>query len=167
MDSLDPFWRSNTVPLVAVGRERLAGFGINVAPADGSPGKCIKSMMGEDSWLSRWSDYPSATVVSAREAANRGRVPLVEFSIRIDSSLARTVEDYCRDRGIVKSRFVAQLLLDHLEDLEDSEEVERRMTEPTRSLQDVLRTLNLDREALGPQREERRAGVEDHLVANS
>lgn len=74
-------------------------------------------------------------------------MPLVNFSVQIDSSLARTVDDYCRARGIVKSRFVAQLLLDHLEDLEDSEEVERRMAEPTRPLEDVLRELNLDHEA--------------------
>lgn len=74
-------------------------------------------------------------------------MPLVNFSVQIDSSLARTVDDYCRGRGIAKSRFVAQLLLDHLEDLEDSEEVERRMAEPTRPLEDVLRELNLDHEA--------------------
>lgn len=91
----------------------------------------------------------------------------MDFSIQIDSSLARTVEDYCRDRGIVKSRLVAQLLLDHLEDSEDSEAVEQRMAEPTRPLQDVLRELNLEHEAYGPHREERRAGVEDHFIANS
>ena len=91
----------------------------------------------------------------------------MNFSVEIDSSLARSVDDYCRVRGIVKSRFVAQLLLDHLEDLGESEEAERRMAEPTRPLQDVLRELNLDHEAYGPHREERRAGVEDHLVVNS
>ena len=74
-------------------------------------------------------------------------MPLVNFSVQIDSSLARAVDDYCRGHGIVRSRFVAQLLLDHLEDLEDREAVERRMAEPTRGLQDVLRELNLDHEA--------------------
>lgn len=74
-------------------------------------------------------------------------MPLVNFRVQIDSSLAKAVDDYCRVRGIVKSRFVAQLLSDHFEDLEDCEEVERRLAEPTRRLQDVLRELNLDHEA--------------------
>lgn len=86
-------------------------------------------------------------MASACQAADPRTVPLVNFSVQIDSSLARTVDDYCQARGIVKSRFVAQLLLEHLEDLEDSEEVQRRMTEPTRPLEDVLRELNLDHEA--------------------
>ena len=68
-------------------------------------------------------------------------MPLVDFTLRIDASIARRVDEFCRGRGIVKSRLVAQLLLDHLEDAED---VERRMVEPTRALKDVLHDLNLE-----------------------
>ena len=71
-------------------------------------------------------------------------MPLVNLRVQIDSSLAGKIDDYCRIRGIGKSQFVAQLILDHLEDSEDSEEVERRMAESTRPLEDVLRELNLD-----------------------
>ena len=68
-------------------------------------------------------------------------MPLVDFTVRIDASIARRVDEFCRGRDIVKSRLVAQLLLDHLE---YAEEVERRTEEPTRSLQDVLHDLNLE-----------------------
>jgi len=87
------------------------------------------------------------TIDSQRLTGYSRGVPLVDFSVRIDSSLARTVDKHCRARGIIKSQLVAQLLLDHLEDLEDSEDVERRMAESTRPLQDVLRELNLDHES--------------------
>lgn len=68
-------------------------------------------------------------------------MPLVDFTVRIDASIATRVDEFCRGRDIVKSRLVAQLLLDHLEDAEDAE---RRMEEPTRALQDVLHDLNLE-----------------------
>lgn len=71
-------------------------------------------------------------------------MPLVDFTVRIDASIARRVDEFCRGRDIVKGRLVAQLLLDHLEYAEDAEDVERRTEEPTRSLQDVLHDLNLE-----------------------
>lgn len=74
-------------------------------------------------------------------------MPLVNFSVQIDSSLAGTADDFCRVRGIMKSPLVTQLLLDHLEDWEDGEEVERMMADPTRPLGDMLRELNLDVES--------------------
>lgn len=71
-------------------------------------------------------------------------MPLVDFTVRIDASIATRVDEFCRGREIVKSRLVAQLLLDHLEDAEDAEDAERRMQEPTRALQDVLHDLSLE-----------------------
>ena len=55
MDSLDSLWRLNTEPAIAVGRERLAGFGINVAASIDFPGKRTKDLIGGE-FSAEWMD---------------------------------------------------------------------------------------------------------------
>ena len=68
----------------------------------------------------------------------------VQISARIDPSLKKAVEEYCRSRGIVMNHFIQEALLDRLEELEDAEDVKKIRHEPTRPLSEVLAELKLD-----------------------
>jgi hypothetical protein len=68
----------------------------------------------------------------------------VQINARIDASLKKAVEEYCRSRGIVINHFIQEALLDRLEELEDVEDLKTLRHEPTRPLSDVLRDLKLD-----------------------
>ena len=68
----------------------------------------------------------------------------VQISARIDTSLKRAIEEYCRTRGVVMNHFVQEALLDRLEELEDVEDLKRVRHEPTRPLEEVLKELKHD-----------------------
>ncbi len=68
----------------------------------------------------------------------------VQISARVDATLKKAIEDYCRSRGIVMNHFIQEALLDRLEELEDIEDLKRIRHEPTRPLSDVLAELKLD-----------------------
>ena len=58
----------------------------------------------------------------------------VQINARVDESLKKAVEQYCRSRGIVMNHFVQEALLDRLEELEDVEDLKKIRHEPTRPL---------------------------------
>ena len=68
----------------------------------------------------------------------------VQISARIDGTLKKAIEEYCRSRGLVMNHFVQEALLDRLEELEDIEDLKRIRHESTRPLNEVLRELKLD-----------------------
>ena len=68
----------------------------------------------------------------------------VQINARIDETLKRAIEEYCRTRGIVINHFIQEALLDRLEELEDVEDLKTLRHEQTRPLSDVLRELKLD-----------------------
>ena len=68
----------------------------------------------------------------------------VQISARIDESLKRALERYCKSRGVVMNHFVQEALLDRLEELEDIEELKQIRHEPTRPLIEVLGELKLN-----------------------
>ena len=67
-----------------------------------------------------------------------------QISARIDASLKKAIERYCKSRGIVMNHFVQEALLDRLEELEDIEDLKKIRHEPTRPLSEVLAELDLD-----------------------
>lgn len=70
----------------------------------------------------------------------------VQLAARIDHRLKTALEEVCKARGFKMNRFVAEALIDKLEELEDSEDIKRLRFEPTRPLADVIRSLGLDGE---------------------
>ena len=68
----------------------------------------------------------------------------VQINARIDVNLKRSIEKYCRSRGLVMNHFVQEALLDRLEELEDIEDLKGIRHEPTRPLREVLEELDLD-----------------------
>ena len=68
----------------------------------------------------------------------------VQISARIDASLKRALERYCKSRGVVMNHFIQEALLDRLEELEDIEDLKQIRHEPTRPLADVLADLKLN-----------------------
>jgi hypothetical protein len=68
----------------------------------------------------------------------------VQISARVDATLKKAIEDYCRSRGIVMNHFIQEALLDRLEELEDVEDLKRIRHEPTQPLSKVLAELKLD-----------------------
>ncbi len=65
----------------------------------------------------------------------------VQLATRLDRRLKRAVEEVCRARGLKLSRFIADALLDKLEELEDVEDLKKIRFERRRPLADVLRDL--------------------------
>lgn len=70
--------------------------------------------------------------------------PTVQINARIDATLKRALEEYCRSRGIIMNRFIEEAILDRLEELEDVEDLKAIRHEPTRPLSEVLSELKLD-----------------------
>ena len=70
--------------------------------------------------------------------------PTVQINARIDATLKRALEEYCRSRGIVMNHFIQEAILDRLEELEDVEDLKAIRHEPTRPLSEVLSELKLD-----------------------
>jgi hypothetical protein len=68
----------------------------------------------------------------------------VQINARVDETLKKAIEDYCRSRGIVMNHFIQEALLDRLEELADVEDLRRIRHEPTRPLSEVLAELKLD-----------------------
>ena len=71
-------------------------------------------------------------------------MPTVQINARIDASLKKALEEYCRARGIVMNHFIQEAIIDRLEELEDVEDLKSIRHEPTRPLSEVLAQLNLD-----------------------
>ncbi len=69
-----------------------------------------------------------------------------EINARVDQSLKRTVEAFCRSRGLVVNQFVQEALINRLEELEDIEDIPKLRREPRRPFSDVLRELERDGE---------------------
>ena len=61
-----------------------------------------------------------------------------QVSARIDASVMRAMQDYCRSNGIVMKHFIQEAILDRLDELADIEEIERLRLEPTRPFSEVL-----------------------------
>jgi hypothetical protein len=68
----------------------------------------------------------------------------VQLGARIDKRLKQALEEVCKARGLKMSRFVAEALIDKLEELEDIGDINKLRFEPTRPLSDVIRDLHLD-----------------------
>ena len=68
----------------------------------------------------------------------------VQISARIDASLKRALERYCKSRGIVMNHFIQEALLDRLEELEDIEDLKQIRHESTRPLAELLEELELN-----------------------
>lgn len=68
----------------------------------------------------------------------------VQINVRVDPTLKRAIDEYCRSRGIVLNHFVQEALIDRLEELEDVEDLKKIRHEPTRPLGEVLAELGLD-----------------------
>ena len=68
----------------------------------------------------------------------------VQINARVDPSLKKAIDEYCRSRGIVLNHFVQEALIDRLEELEDIEDLKKIRHEPTRPLAEVLAELELD-----------------------
>jgi serine/threonine protein kinase HipA of HipAB toxin-antitoxin module len=70
-------------------------------------------------------------------------VASVQISARIDKSLKKALDEFCRSRGIVMNHFIQEALLDRLEEFDDIEDLKRIRHEPTRPLAEVLAELKL------------------------
>ena len=68
----------------------------------------------------------------------------VQISARIDPALKMAIRTCCTSRGIVLNHFIQEALMEHLEELEDVEDLKHILREPTRPLVDVLRELNIE-----------------------
>jgi hypothetical protein len=68
----------------------------------------------------------------------------VQLGTRIDARIKEAVEKFCRAKGLKMNHFIERALLDRLEEIEDTEDVRRLRTEPTRPLADVVRDLKRD-----------------------
>ena len=51
-------------------------------------------------------------------------MPTVQVSARIDVTIKKALDDYCRRHGVIKNHFIQEALLDRLEELEDNEDRE-------------------------------------------
>lgn len=69
---------------------------------------------------------------------------LVQINARIDARLKKALDEVCRTRGIVMSRFIEEAILDRLEELEDIDDLRAIRHEPTRPLAEVLAELKGD-----------------------
>lgn len=68
----------------------------------------------------------------------------VQINARIDATLKKALDEYCRSHGIVMNHFIQNAILDRLEEMEDVEDLKAIRHEPTRPLSDVLKELKLD-----------------------
>ena len=68
----------------------------------------------------------------------------VQLGTRIDGRIKKAVELYCNSRGLKMNRFIEDALVDKLEELQDSEDVKKLRTEPTRPLEGILEEMGLD-----------------------
>ncbi len=68
----------------------------------------------------------------------------VQMATRIDERVKRAVEEVCEARGLKMGRFIEDALIDKLEELADLEDLQKIRTEPTRSLEEVIRELGLE-----------------------
>ena len=68
----------------------------------------------------------------------------VQISARIDPRLKRTLDEFCRSRGIVMNHFIQAAILDRREEFDDVEDLKAIRHEPTRPLADVLAELKRD-----------------------
>jgi predicted DNA-binding protein len=68
----------------------------------------------------------------------------VQINARIDLRLKKALDEVCRSRGIVMSRFIEEAILDRLEEFEDIEDLKAIRHEPTRPLAEVLAELKRD-----------------------
>jgi hypothetical protein len=69
-------------------------------------------------------------------------MPTVQISARIDKTLKKAIQEYCKARGIVMNHFIQRALVDRLEELEDVEDLKKIRHEPTRPLAEVLAELD-------------------------
>jgi predicted DNA-binding protein len=68
----------------------------------------------------------------------------VQINARIDLRLKKALDEVCRSRGIVMSRFIEEAILDRLEEFEDIEDLKAIRHEPTRPLAEFLAELKRD-----------------------
>ena len=71
---------------------------------------------------------------------------VVQLTARINKTLKKAIEDYCKSRGLIMNHFIQEALLDKLEELEDIEDLKKIRHEPTRPLEEVLKELKIDDE---------------------
>jgi len=66
-----------------------------------------------------------------------------QLSTRIDLRIKKALTAACKQGGVKMGRFVEDALVDRLEELADSGEIERLRREPTRPFEEVLREFGL------------------------
>jgi len=71
-------------------------------------------------------------------------MPTVQINARVDETVKKAIDEYCKTHGIVMNHFVQEALIDRLEELEDIEDLRKIRHEPTRPLSEVLKELKLD-----------------------
>ena len=62
----------------------------------------------------------------------------VQIRTNIDETLKTAMERYCKSHGIVVDHFIQEALFDHLEELQDIEDLKQIRHEPTRPMAEVL-----------------------------
>jgi len=68
----------------------------------------------------------------------------VQLTARIDKTLKKAIEEYCKSCGMIMNYFVQEALLDKIEEIEDIEDLKKIRHEPTRPLSEVLAELKLN-----------------------
>lgn len=63
------------------------------------------------------------------------------ITARVDSRIKNLADKVCSSKGLVMARFIEDAILDKIEELSDSTEVELLRREPTRPLRDILKEL--------------------------
>lgn len=71
-------------------------------------------------------------------------MPKKQLATRINAEVKKAVEEICELRGLKMNRFIEEALIDKLEELQDLEDLNRIRFEPTRSLEDVIKDLELN-----------------------
>lgn len=71
---------------------------------------------------------------------------MVALNARIPAGLKKAVDKFCEARGLKVQSFVENLIQERLEDEEDQKAIEARFEEPTIPLEEVVKTLGLEKE---------------------
>lgn len=71
---------------------------------------------------------------------------MVALNARIPAGLKKAVDKFCEARGLKVQSFVENLIQERLEDEADQNAIEARYDEPTIPLQDVVKSLGLEKE---------------------
>ena len=68
-------------------------------------------------------------------------MPTVHVSVRIDPAIKDALDGNCRAQGVARNQFIEEAIVDRLEELEDTRDLEVSRHEPVRPFEDVLAEL--------------------------